>query len=156
MRIISVPGRQKNILAHAREPERKLFEQNMKVILNKLSFCFIFLLFCFKMFFKPWQKFKRSNHCLNDSSVVCNCFFNNYFLPTKLIDLKWNRDQEYGGLDENVKGLQGKPELVCQETLTTQSLRPLLPCLWFHYRGSDKISQWHPAPLHLQEANTET
>lgn len=47
MKIISVPGRQKNILAHAREPERKPFEQNMKVILNKLSFCFIFFIVLF-------------------------------------------------------------------------------------------------------------
>lgn len=91
------------------------------------------------MFFKPWQKFKRSNHCLNhclnDSSVVCNCFFNNYFLPTKLIDLKRNRDQEYGGLDENVKGLQGKER--------SSSVRKL----WQHnlsdpsYLASDSITE---------------
>lgn len=61
------------------------------------------------------------------------------------------RAREYGerGLKENLSFSVWKP---WQHNLSDPS--HLAP--WFHYPSCDKISQWHPAPLHLQEAQTET
>lgn len=155
---LSIPGGRKIYQYHARARQKTV---TLLIIIQSFVSLFIScdLVVVFNLFFPPVNHiFRQDHHETNYWSIACNWFLQYIFCLWTFIPRcqKEGAGERVMGWDEGEGGLQGKAPLVCQEALTTQSLRPLPSLSQFHYPSSDKISQWHPAPSHLQEAQTAT